>query len=269
MAPPAPAHDDTSAAEDVASGLAIHQSVALDRAVMARHGLVDPSAAPTLLAEEFRALKRPILLDAFGARNHPPVDRGRMVLVGSPRPGDGKSFCAANLALSLASETDVAVLLVDADFAKPSLPCLIGIPPTIGLLDALRDPALSAASLVQDTDVPGLAVLQAGTNGRDDTELLSSRNAAAVLERLMAADPRRLVVFDTPPVLVASTASVLARHCGQVLLVVRADRTTEPDVVHALDSFDDHAKLHLMLNGVSFTAGGRRFGSPYGYGEPR
>ena len=246
-----------------------HQRVSLDRAIMASHGLIDPAGAMTLLAEEFRAIKRPILLDALGARGHEAVERGRMILVGSPRPGDGKSFCAANLALSLASEKDLSVLLVDADFAKPSVPGLLGIKARPGLLDALRDDDRDAEAMVVDTDVPGLSLLSAGEGGRDDTELLTSRRAGRVLERLMAADPRRLVVFDTPPVLVASPASVLAVHCGQILLVVRADRTTEADVSHAVESFAGEARLHLMLNAVSFTAGGRRFGSPYGYGETR
>lgn len=246
-----------------------HERVSLDRAAMAGHGLIDPAGVTTLLAEEFRAVKRPILLDALGARGHDAVERGRMVLVGSPRPGDGKSFCAANLALSLASEKDLSVLLVDADFAKPSVPGLFGVGPRAGLLDALRDEDTDAEALVVDTDVPGLSLLSAGEGGRDDTELLTSQRAGRVLERLMTADPRRLIVFDTPPVLVASPASVLAVHCGQILLVVRADRTTEADVSHAVESFAGEARLHLMLNAVSFTAGGRRFGSPYGYGDAR
>lgn len=246
-----------------------HDHVVVDRDRMSERGLLDPAGAATLLAEEFRAVKRPILIDALGARGHEPVERGRMVLVGSPRPGDGKSFCAANLALSLASEKDTAVLLVDADFAKPSVPDLFGIEPGEGLLDALRDPALDAEGLVLDTDVPGLSLLRTGMGGRDDTELLTSERAGELLERLMTADPRRLIVFDTPPVLAASPASVLAVHCGQILLVVRADRTTETDVAHAVEAFGGEARLHLMLNAVSFTAGGRRFGSYYGYGDSR
>lgn len=245
----------------------LHVSVELDRERMAQRVLIDPAGAPTLLAEEFRAIKRPILLDAFGARGHEPIERGRMVLVGSPRPGDGKSFCAANLALSLAGEKDTAVLLIDADFAKPSVPDLFGIEAGAGLLDAFRDEETSAEALVRDTDVAGLSILTAGTGGRDDTELLTSDRAATVLEQLMTADPRRLVVFDSPPVLAASPASVLAVHCGQILLVVRADRTTEADVANAVDAFGGDARLHLMLNAVSFTAGGRRFGSYYGYGD--
>ena len=248
---------------------ASHRRGTVDRAALAENGLLDPTAAPGLLAEEFRAIKRPILLDGFGARGHDAADRGRMVLVGSPRPGDGKSFCAANLALSLASEKDIAVLLVDADFAKPSVPRLLGLETDGqgGLLDALRDRTADVEGWIVDTDVPGLSVLPAGTPGRDDTELLTSNRAAAVLDRLMATDPRRMIVFDTPPVLVASPARVLATHVGQILLVVRADRTREQDVSDAVEAFGGEAKLHLMLNAVSFTAGGSRFGSYYGYGD--
>ncbi len=244
-----------------------HRRGVVDRERLAERGLLDPATPPTLLAEEFRALKRPILLDAFGARGHDPVERGRMVLVGSARQGDGKTFCAVNLALSLASEKDLDVLLVDADFARPSVPDALGIEGRAGLLDALRDPGTDAEGLVIDTDVAGLSVLTAGTSERDDTELLTAHRAGEVFDRLLAADPRRLILFDTPPVLAASPAAVLAHHVGQILLVVRADRTTETDVTHAVEAFGDKARLHLMLNAVTFTAGGRRFGSYYGQGN--
>ena len=246
-----------------------HRRATVDRERLAERGLLDPATPPTLLAEEFRALKRPILLDALGARGHEAVERGRAVLVGSARQGEGKTFCAINLALSLASEKDLDVLLVDADFVRPSVPDALGLEPGEGLLDALRDPAADAEALVIDTDVAGLSVLTAGTSGRDDTELLTAQRAGAVFDRLLAADPRRLILFDTPPVLAASPAAVLAHHMGQILLVVRADRTTEADVASAVEAFGDTARLHLMLNAVTFTSAGRRFGSYYGQGEDR
>lgn len=244
-----------------------HRSGTIDREALTRAGMIDPAQPTTLLAEEFRAIKRPILLDAFGARGHEPVERGRMVLVGSARPGDGKTFCALNLALSLAGEKDTAVLLVDADFAKPSIPAALGLSAREGLLDALRDPGSDVEGFVVDTDLAGLSVLTAGTPGRDDTELLTSHRAEDVLEALLLADPKRLVVFDTSPILAATPAAVLARHVGQVLFIVRADRTTETDVSEAIAAFGDEAKMHLMLNAVSFASGGRRFGSYYGPGE--
>lgn len=279
IAEPVPASESASTPVPVEAGLVIplrpavpyrpapHHQVSVDRDALAAHGLIDPQAPSSLLGEEFRAIKRPILLDAFGARGHEPVERGRMVLVGSARPGDGKSFSAVNLALSLAGEKDTAVLLVDADFAKPSVPRFLGLEPSEGLLDALRDPTADAERFVLDTDIAGLSVLPAGTPGQDDTELLTSNRADRVLDALMTADPRRLVVFDTPPVLAASPAAVLARHMGQVLFVVRADRTTQADVTDAIEAFGEDVRLHLMLNAVKFTAGGRRFGSYYGYGD--
>lgn len=246
--------------------VAAHRAGTIDRDALSRAGMIDPTQFTTLLAEEFRAIKRPILLDAFGARGHEPVERGRMVLVGSARPGDGKTFCALNLALSLAGEKDTAVLLVDADFAKPSVPTALGLPATEGLLDAFRDDGSDVESFVVDTDLPGLSVLPAGTPGRDDTELLTSNRAADVLESLLLNDPKRLIVFDTSPILAATPAAVLARYVGQVLFVVRADRTVETDVSEAIAAFGGDARMHLMINAVSFAPGGRRFGTYYGQG---
>ncbi len=267
---PAPVVEETAPTLDAATPqrpVAPHRSGTIDGDVLTRAGMINPSQPTTLLAEEFRAIKRPILLDAFGARGHEPVERGRMVLVGSARPGDGKTFCALNLALSLAGEKDTAVLLVDADFAKPSIPTALGLTASEGLLDALRDTGSDVEGFVVDTDLAGLSVLPAGTPGRDDTELLTSHRAEEVIEALLLADPKRLIVFDTSPILAATPAAVLARHVGQVLFIVRADRTTETDVSEAIAAFGGDAKMHLMLNAVSFAPGGRRFGSYYGQGE--
>jgi Mrp family chromosome partitioning ATPase len=74
------------------------------------------------------------------------------------------------------------------------------------------------------------------------------------------------VIFDSPPALMASQASVLAEHVGQVLIVVRADQTTEADLKEAVSLLSACEHVSLMLNGAGFAASGRRFGAYYGYG---
>ena len=233
---------------------------AVSRAALASRGMIVPGAPVGALAEEFRLIKRQLLLTAAGVD----ADRARTVLVGSGKPGDGKTYCAINLALSLAAERDMAVLLVDADFAKPDVLARLGLEDGPGLLDALADETLDVETLVVPTDVPNLSLLPAGTRHRLDTELLASARTRAVLARLLAADPRRMVVFDSPPALAASPASVLALLVGQVMLVVRADRTTESDVRAAVARLDGCEHIQLVLNAMSFVPGGDRFGSYYG-----
>lgn len=239
----------------------------IDRTALREGGMLVPGGQVTAMAEEFRMVKRQLLLTARavaakdGARA---ADRARMILVCSARPNEGKTFCAINLALSLAAEKDMEILLVDADFAKPDVLGRLGLPEGPGLLDALAGDVANVEDCILDTDVPQLSVLPAGTRTNSDTELLASDRARAILDGLAKANPRRIVIFDSPPALAASPASVLATLVGQVMLVVRADRTSESDLREAVNVLDGCEHVQLLLNSVSFQPGGRRFGSYYG-----
>lgn len=247
------------------------RGVAIDRKKLADHGMLVPGATVTALAEEFRLVKRQLLTTARQIRaggGEGADDRSRMILVCSAKPNDGKTFCAINLALSMAAEKDVEILLVDADFAKPDVLQRLGAPDGPGLLDVLSGGVASAEDCIIDTDVPQLSVLPAGTRSVADTELLASARAHAILDGLAAANPRRIVIFDSPPILAASPASALASHVGQVMLVVRADRTRESELRDAVGLLDGCDHIQLLLNNVSIQPNGRRFGS-YGayYGK--
>ncbi|WP_448661032.1 AAA family ATPase [Sphingomonas sp. CJ20] len=238
----------------------------IDRATLAAGGMLVPDGPITPLAEEFRMVKRQLLLTAravAAADTVKAADRARMILVCSAQPNEGKTYCAINLALSMSAEKDVEILLVDADFPKPDVLDRLGLPQGPGLLDALAG-AVAVEDCIIPTDVPQLSVLPAGTKTTSDTELLASDRARAVLDGLAQANPRRIVIFDSPPALAASPASVLALHVGQALLVVRADQTSESDLREAVATLDGCEHIQLVLNAVSFQPGGRRFGSYYG-----
>ncbi|OJU19239.1 MULTISPECIES: AAA family ATPase [unclassified Sphingomonas] len=253
--------DDEAAASPVPSDV-----IAIDRALLAAKGMLVPGAPVGALAEEFRLVKRQLLLNARSIAMGTPERRARTILVGSGKPGEGKTFCAINLAISLAAERDVEVLLVDADFAKPDVMASLGLSDSTGLLDIIDDPALDPEAFVLKTDVPQLSLLPSGARSHADTELLASARTAEVLDRLLAADPRRIIVFDSPPALAASPASVLALLVAQVMLVVRADRTTEGDVREAVGLLDGCEHISLVLNAVSYEPHRGRFGSYYGQG---
>jgi exopolysaccharide/PEP-CTERM locus tyrosine autokinase len=241
------------------------RSASIDRIALREGGMLVPGGQITAMAEEFRMVKRQLLLTArnVAGKDAKAADRARMILVCSAQPDEGKTFCAINLALSMAAEKDMEILLVDADFAKPDILGRLGLPEGPGLLDALSG-AVDVEDCIVDTDVPQLSVLPAGTRTIGDTELLASDRARAILDGLAHANPRRIVIFDSPPALAASPASVLATHVGQVMLVVRADRTSEGDLREAVNVLDGCEHIQLVLNSVSFQPGGRRFGSYYG-----
>jgi exopolysaccharide/PEP-CTERM locus tyrosine autokinase len=232
----------------------------VDRAMLTENGMIVPGAPIGPLAEEFRLVKRQLIVTSRRLVEEGDPEKARAVLVCSARPGDGKTFCSVNLALSLAAERDIEVLLVDADVAKPDVLGRLGLVEGPGLLDALESSAVDVEELVIRTDVPHLSVLPCGTRTANDTELLASARTRAVLQRLLSANPRRMVIFDSPPALAASPASVLAMLTGQVMMVVRADRTPESEVSAAIDLLDACEHIQLVLNSVAFVPGSRRFG---------
>ena len=238
----------------------------VDREGLLEDGYILPDAPVSALAEEFRIIKRQLLLNV-GSRGDVAPEKRQTILVCSAQPDEGKTFCALNLALSLAAERDVEALLVDGDFAKPEILSILGLESGPGLIDAISDPGTDPNAFVIRTDIEGLSVLPAGRQANNVTELLASARTRDVLAALTRDHPRRVVIFDSPPALMASPASVLAAQIGQVVLVVRADRTTEADLKEAVGLLSGCEHLSLLLNGAGFAASGRRFGAYYGYGE--
>ena len=239
----------------------------VDRKSLGTRGFIVPDSPAGPLAEEFRIVKRQLLL-GMGAGSPVSADKRRTILVCSAQPDEGKTFCAVNLALSLAGERDMEVLLVDADFPKPEVLSILGLEVKgAGFVDALADPSLDPERLVIRTDIGNLSVMPAGRYENDVPELLGSDRTAQVLARLTEGRPRRIVIFDSPPALMASAAAALAAHVGQLLLVVRADQTNEADLKEAAGLLSGCPQISLLLNGTGFAATGRKFGSYYGYGQ--
>lgn len=238
----------------------------VDRERLLSLNFIDPYGSVTGLSEEFRIVKRQLLLAARGGKGVDAIPHGERILICSANPNEGKTFCAVNLALSMASEKDNRVLLVDADFAKPSVLARLGIEGGRGLMDALADPAIDVEDLVIETDIEGLSILPAGAQTNQDTEYLAASRTAAVLDQLTSHDPARIIIFDSPPALAASPASVLALHVGQAVMVVHADVTTDSALRDALSLLSGCEHIQLLLNRAKFSPTGRKFGNYYGYG---
>lgn len=237
----------------------------VNRAHLREGGLIVPEGSVTALMEEFRIVKRQLLLQVGELRRGAMGAAAQRILVCSPLPGEGKTFCSTNLALAIAAERESEVVLVDADFAKPSILSTLGLPGGQGLMDALTDPAIDVAQCVVGTDIPGLWVLPAGNATNRDTEILASSRAAMVLDRLTQGAPNRIVIFDSPPALAASPAAELAKYVGQAVVVARADQTGQGALEDAVSLLSACPNIQLLLNAVHFSPSGRRFGSYYGY----
>ncbi len=238
----------------------------IDRALLRAGNFIDPEGPVTGLSEEFRIVKRQLLLAARGGKGYEPLEHGERILICSAHPNEGKTYCSINLALSMASEKDNHVLLVDADFAKPSVLKTLGIEHSPGLMDALADRNCDVESLIIKTDIPGLTILPAGAQTNQDTEYLAASRTAEIIDQLTRNDPTRIIIFDSPPALAASPASVLALHVGQTVMVVNADNTTDSALRDALSLLSGCDNIQLLLNRAKFSPTGRKFGNYYGYG---
>lgn len=237
---------------------------AIDRERLAESGMIVPGGKVTALLEEFRIVKRKLLTQAAELRKRGAGHSAQRILVSSPHPGEGKTFCSVNLALSMAAEKESEVLLVDADFAKPSVLDVLGLPDNPGLMDALSDEAVDVADLVLRTDIPGLNVLPSGSTTVSDSEFLSSSRTPRVLDRLTEGAPHRMVIFDTSPALAASPAAELAKYVAQAVMIVRADKTGQGALEDAIELLSACPNVQLLLNAAQFSPSGRRFGD-YGY----
>ena len=216
------------------------------------------------MAEEYRAIKRPLLNNAFG-KTAADIPHANLIMVTSALPGEGKSFSAINLAISMASEMDRTVLLVEADVAKPAVCQYLGIPePEKGLVDYLAEPDLNLSDLILKTNVPKLSLFPAGCRHVHSTELLSSTNMHNLMDELSQRYSDRVVIFDSPPLLLTSEAVVLAGQMGQIVLVIEAGKTPQSVVKDAVALLDSNQIVGVLLN-KSEKGVGTGYGL-YGYG---
>jgi len=264
----------TAAAEKIEPSLAAQTSgapsrgIALDLNLMEKHGILTPDSTRSQLADELRVIKRPLLHNAEG-KSAAPIKDANLIMITSALPGDGKTFLAANLAISIAMELDHTVLLVDADVARPSLPRLLGFEAGKGLLDVLTDSTLDLGQVLLRTNIDKLSVLPAGTQHPRATELLASDAMIHLLADMAQRYPDRIIIFDSPPLLVTTEARVLASHIGQVVLVVQAEKTSHAEVKNAIAAIESCPVKMVTLNRASGQFDGHGYGYAYGYGYGR
>lgn len=221
--------------------------VVVDRPALRAAGVLPADVEERRITQEFRQVKRPLVANALG-RGATQMQNGHLIMLASALPGDGKTFTSVNLALSIALEKDVRIVLVDADVAKPHISRIFNVQNEPGLLDVLRDETLDVESVILNTDVPNLCILPAGRPSETATELLASERMVEVVARLGAADRQRIVLFDSPPLLLTTESRALASVVGQIVLVVSAGVTPQKAVFDAIDLLGEGKSIGLVLN---------------------
>jgi protein-tyrosine kinase len=256
----------TQDGRDRYEGIPGSRCVVIDQRRLRTQSIITPQDTRTMMTESFRRVKRHIVANAA-------IPDGRrcknLVMITSSLPGEGKTFCSINLAISLAMEIDRTVMLVDADFERPCVPAALGIKADglRGFLDVIADPSIPLSDVLLKTDIGKLSVLPAGTPHEHTTELVAGEATAELLRKMAARYEDRILIFDTAPLLAASEACALASHMGQIVIVVEAGKTTEKTLKEALDSVSQCNVAGVLLNkGVPSAARGN-YG--YGYGNAK
>ncbi len=224
--------------------------------------LVPGSALGQSFQDEYRRIKRPLLSNAVG-RSSSLVDKGNLIMVTSSMPGEGKSFTATNLALSIAREKDVTVLLIDCDVARRGVSRLLGIEDRPGLVDLVDNDELTVADVLLTTDIPNFRVLAAGSHYDYVTELLASNRMASLVDEIAARYPDRIIIFDSPPLLATPETQVLATLVGQVVFVIETGKTPQSVVEDALEQLPEDKAIGIVLNKNEGASG--KSGYYYGY----
>jgi protein-tyrosine kinase len=250
----------------------VSRRVDIDLAALAAAGFITPSSPRSIQADQFRVIKRPLIANAIG-KGAATLKHANLIMVTSALAGEGKTYTSINLAMSIAAELDSTVMLVDADVARPSALRTLGLEPSAGLLDVLEGKAELPEVLLR-TNVDKFTILPAGTPHPRATELLASEAMNRLLDDMATRYPDRIIIFDSPPLLLTTESRALATHMGQIVVVVQAGRTLQSDVQHALSTIDACPVRMMVLNkaradgpGSYGGYGGYGYGYGYGYGH--
>ncbi len=234
--------------------------VKIDTTALQAKNILTPATKRNRTVEEFRLIKRMLLSRRWDHGDAP----GNTIVVTSALPSEGKTTTAINLAMSIAAEEDLRVLLVDADFIKPDALRQLGVTGDKGLIDVIQDPGLDIADVILRTDIDKLSLIPAGQLHDRCTELLASARMDELIAELASRYEDRIIIFDSPPVLATTESVVLASHMGQVVFVVQAGRTKRESVDSALELLGERQNVGLVLNRSAPGFGKTEFGAYYG-----
>lgn len=202
--------------------------------------------------EQFRALRSHV----YQARYESPL---KSILIASGLPSEGKSFVAANLAMSLARNSIHNILLIDGDLRRPTLHTLLGAPNSVGLADYLEGNAEVHDILQRNRDhgkngesnskgIANLALIPSGKSTDHSTELVAGERMRELIKSVSASFD--WIVIDAPPVLAVTDAAEMSRAADAVLLVARGGKTPYEVAQRVKTSFSGSRILGFVLNDV-------------------
>ena len=226
---------------------AAFQQVRMNMAVLRKSGMIIPDVKTSTVANEFRNIKRKVLTSARDKKSRELLNN--LIMITSTLPAEGKTFTSMNLALSMAAERDLQVLLVDADLHRPSVGRFFEIAKVAGLSDMLTDSRLSPEDVTYQCDtVSNLHVIFAGNRVDDSPELIASTRMRDLLVTISEQARNRIVIIDTPPALTSFEPAILAPHVHQTVMVVSAQHAGRQQIEKALEAISACNNINLLFN---------------------
>jgi protein-tyrosine kinase len=235
--------------------------VTIDIDILNQKGFVSNNTDRKLINEEYRAIKRKVLDNAFGALSKS-LTNPNIIMVTSSRPSEGKTFTAVNLALSIALEQDKTVLLVDADVLRPNVMRTLELKNTEGLIEYLLGEKSDISEVMFRTNIPKLRIIPAGRAHHLSTELLASEKMYSAVEEFANRYPDRVVIVDTPPLLGINETAILANLAGQAIVVTEENKTRLHDIKKAVSQLNPEMAIGFIVNKAQ---GSNNDGNGYGY----
>lgn len=214
---------------------------------------LDPQS---LVSEMFKILRGNIL---FPAKGTPP----RSILVTSAVPGEGKSFVASNLAVSIAQNINEHVLLMDCDIRRPSIYRHFGIDETPGLAQYLQQDTPLSKIFIK-TNLKKLTILPGGRPPHNPAELLSSKKMSSLLEELRNRYTDRYIILDSPPPQLTAETSAIARQVDGIVLVIKYGGTPREMVESLVEKLGREKILGCVMNWFDLRSSGYYGYSKYG-----
>ncbi len=239
------------------------EALKIDLERLGQEGYITPDTLDSIKAEEFRIIKRPILQNAF-RKGAVTITKGNIIMVTSSLPDEGKTYISLSLAMSIALEMDKTVLLADCDVINPSLSRLLGVNEKAGMTDYLHDDNVSLEDIILNTSIPRLRLIPSGNQYAQSNELLTSSRMSALVNELSERYSDRIVLFDSPPLLLANQAVVISQLMGQIIVVVEAEKTPKNVVESAVEKLDEGKVIGVVLNKARKPSSSNYYGAYYG-----
>ncbi len=210
-------------------------------------GFVSTTGQRKQINEEYREIKRKLLSNAFGPISKT-IHNSNVIMVTSGRPSEGKTFTAANLALSIASEQDKTVLLVDADVLKPNVLRTLGLERRKGLMEYLMGEVEEVSEVLYPTNIDTLKIIPAGKYDHRTTELLASQRMHDTVDEFANRYKDRVIIIDTPPLIGITESAVLANFAGQAVVVVEEGRSKLNDIKFSIERLNPEMAVGFVVN---------------------